>query len=134
MFERESNPLKIISKSMPSLVSKTLEIKGDLISSGIVEVEGKITGNISAHTLTLRENAEVAGDIYAQIANMKGKFTGNVYAEKINISGEARIDGHMEYVSLSVENGASIEGQLKRVKAKEEIKQLKSAVIKSDAK
>ena len=63
----------------------------------------------------MRETSSVNGNITAKILNIKGKFTGIIKSERINISGKADIKGTLEYISLCVEDGATIEGDLKRV-------------------
>lgn len=108
--------------TIPSLLSKTLKVEGNLFSEGTVEIEGQIRGNIKGDIVTLRENANVEGDIRANIVNIKGYFKGQIFAEKVNISREARIFGNIQYFSLTVEDGASIEGQFKRVKNKDTMK------------
>ena len=51
----------------------------------------------------------------AESLSVKGKFTGTIRAKNINISSKARINGVVEYCSLSVEDGACIDGQFKQV-------------------
>ncbi len=110
MFGKEIN----LSKGNTSIISKDLNIKGNLNSEGLLEIEGKIDGDINGNIITLRETASVSGNITAKTLNIKGKFTGIIKSERINISGKADIKGTLEYVSLCVEDGASIEGDLKR--------------------
>ena len=131
MFGKEVN----LSKGNTSIISKDLSIKGNLTSEGLLEIEGRIEGDIIGNIITLRETANVNGNITAKILNIKGKFDGTIKSERINISGKADIKGTLEYVSLCVEDGASIEGELKRVSdfknlAKQEIK--KQAEVKNN--
>ncbi len=111
MFGKEIN----LSKGNTSIISKDLSIKGNLNSEGLLEIEGKIDGDINGNIITLRETSSVNGNITAKILNIKGKFTGIIKSERINISGKADIKGTLEYISLCVEDGATIEGDLKRV-------------------
>ncbi len=111
MFGKEVN----LSKTNTSIISKDLSIKGNLHSDGLLEIEGKIEGDIVGNVITLRETASVNGNITSKILNIKGKFSGIIKSERINISGKADIKGTLEYISLCVEDGASIEGDLKRV-------------------
>ena len=111
MFGKEVN----LSKGNTSIISKDLSIKGNLKSEGLLEIEGKIDGDIDGNVITLRETAVVNGNIIAKVVNVKGKFDGIIKSERINISGRADIRGTLEYVSLCVEDGASIDGELKRV-------------------
>jgi cytoskeletal protein CcmA (bactofilin family) len=105
----------ITVKVLPSLVSKNVFIEGDVHNGGALELEGKIKGNIEADVLTIRESGEIIGEAKCKVFNIKGAFNGNVSAEKINISDTAKVLGTLEYKFLSVDYGAHINCQLKRV-------------------
>ena len=123
------NPLNIgktINKSFtapfkytPSIISKDLLVKGELVGDGILEVEGKILGNVDGGIVTIRESAFIEGDLIADTVNIRGCCEGLVRARIVNVFCNAKITGTVEYTSLSVEDGALIDGQLKRVAIKE---------------
>lgn len=98
-----------------SIISKGLCLRGNLVSDGLLEVEGKIEGNVKGNEITIRESGLIDGKIVSNILNIKGSFNGTIKSQKINISGKANIKGTLEYVILCVEDGASIVGDLKRV-------------------
>jgi len=102
------------SSVAPSLISKTLKIRGELDSDGIIEIEGIVIGNIKADVITLRETAVVEGDINSRILNVKGCFKGTIQSDIINVAKKARISGTVKYKILSVEDGASINGKFER--------------------
>ena len=105
----------ILSKNNTSIISKDLFLKGDLTTDGLLEIEGKIEGNIKGDEITIRESGFVNGNIISNISNIKGNFQGTIKSQRINVSGKANIKGTLEYVSLCVEDGSSIDGDLKRV-------------------
>ena len=105
----------ILSKNNTSIISKDLCLKGDLTTDGLLEIEGKIEGNIKGNEITIRESGFVNGNIISNISNIKGNFQGTIKSQRINVSGKANIKGTLEYVSLCVEDGSSIDGDLKRV-------------------
>ncbi len=105
----------VLSKNNTSIISKGLVLKGNLVSDGLLEVEGKINGNVKGNEITIRETGSVSGKIIANVLNIKGNFEGIIKSQKINISGKATIKGTLEYVALCVEDGASIIGDLKRM-------------------
>jgi len=108
--------------AIPSLISESLKVEGTLKSKGVIEIEGKVKGDIRGDIVTLRETAVVEGTIKANITNIKGKFTGKIFSNKLNLSKEAKVSGDINYLFLSVEEGALLEGQLKRTKDKSEEK------------
>ena len=104
-------------KNTPTILARDLKVDGDINSAGLIEIEGIIKGNISGNTVILREEGSIEGEINAQSLSIRGAFNGKIKAKSVNISGKAKVVGEIEYESLSVEDGASIEGQFKRVKA-----------------
>lgn len=111
MFGKE----ELISKGNTSIISKDLFIKGNIVSDSIVEIEGKVEGDIKGNIVTLREEGLITGNVNAKIFNIKGKFLGIARSERINISKKGNVKGTLEYESLCVEDGASIEGDIKRI-------------------
>lgn len=110
--------LEIVSqnlKTVPSILSNDFQIEGQIHSSGVIEIEGSVRGIINANSVILRENGFVNGTIIAEFLSIRGSFDGNIKAKNIRISGKAKIQGEIEYGSLAVEDGASIDGQFKKL-------------------
>lgn len=105
----------ILSKNNTSVISAGLSINGILNCEETLDIEGKIEGDIIGNVITIRELGEVQGNITAKILNLKGKFNGKIKSERINIAKQADIKGTLEYISLCVEDGAKIEGDLKKI-------------------
>ncbi|MDR0571756.1 MAG: polymer-forming cytoskeletal protein [Rickettsiales bacterium] len=105
----------VATKALPSLIAKDIFLEGKILNGGAFELEGKIKGNVEAETLTIRETGEIIGEVKCKIFNIKGVFSGSVVAEKINISDTAKVNGTLEYKFLSVDYGANINCQLKRI-------------------
>ncbi len=102
-------------KSMPTIISKDLKIEGDVVSLGLIEIEGKIKGKIKGNSVVIREGGLVEGFIIADFLSIKGVFEGDVSAQNISVSSKGKISGNIEYGSLFVEDGASVEGQFKKM-------------------
>lgn len=116
----EDNSLKkleILSnfKSTPTIISKDLKIQGELYSGGIIEIQGAINGTINGNSVILREDGTVTGAVFAENFNIRGRFEGNIKAKFINISSKAKVRGEVEYETLSVEDGANIDGYFKKI-------------------
>lgn len=113
-----SKRLEVISsnfKSVPTILSRDLRVEGEINSSGLIEIEGIIKGIIKGNSVILREAGFVEGTIIAESLNIRGKFEGTIKAKNINIANKAKVSGEIEYESLSVEDGASIDGQFKKI-------------------
>lgn len=116
----EDNSLKkleILSnfKSTPTIISKDLKIQGELYSGGIIEIQGAINGTINGNSVILREDGTVTGAVFAENFNIRGRFEGNIKAKFISISSKAKVRGEVEYETLSVEDGANIDGYFKKI-------------------
>ncbi len=109
--------LEVISnfKSTPTIIARDLRIEGELSSSGLVEIEGYIKGIIKGNSVVVREDGCVEGTIIAESLSIRGRFEGTIRAKSLNIASKAKIIGNIEYDLLSVEDGACIDGQFKRM-------------------
>lgn len=105
-------------KAMPSIIAQDATIEGELRSSGVIEIEGLIKGKVTSNSIVIRENGIIEGEIEADSVNIRGNFDGTIRARNINIFSKAKITGTIEYQSLSVEDGACIDGQFKQLSSK----------------
>ena len=120
-FGKTIEQMTVSFKSMPSIISKDTKIEGQITSSGVIEIEGHIKGHINSNLIVIREEGLVEGEIFADSINIRGNFDGTIKARNINVFSKAKITGTIEYQSLSVEDGASIDGQFKQVASKKEL-------------
>lgn len=113
-----SNPgkkgLPAKSKSVPSLISDDMNILGNLISDGYIDINGHIEGNVKCQALTVREKGIVKGDVFADTVNVHGQVSGVIKARHVFLASSARVRGVVMHESMSVEDGAFIDGQCKR--------------------
>jgi cytoskeletal protein CcmA (bactofilin family) len=107
--------LNMSTANNTSIFSKDLSIIATIICENVLEIEGKVEGEIIGNTITIRETGNVKGNITAKVLSVKGKFVGDIKSERVNVSSKADINGNIEYVTLCVEDGALINGDLKRV-------------------
>jgi cytoskeletal protein CcmA (bactofilin family) len=106
---------KALAKSMPSIISKDVKIDGEISSLGMIEIEGHIKGGINSNSVAIREDGIVDGNVNVCSIDIRGTFSGYVKAQTINIFSKAKVNATIEYCTLSVEDGASIEGQFKKI-------------------
>ena len=102
-------------KSTPTILARDLKIEGELFSAGLIEIEGSVKGTLRVNSAIIREEGHVEGTIIAESLSIRGRFEGNIKAKNISITSKAKVNGVIEYDSLSVEDGASIDGQFKRL-------------------
>lgn len=96
-----------------SLIGAGTIIKGDIISTGDIRIDGTLKGNISgsAKVLIGAEGA-VEGDIEGQQADILGKITGKIIIKDLlNLRGKATIKGDISSGKLQVEPTVSFNGK-----------------------
>ena len=101
-------------------VGAKTELKGDIVFTGGLRIDGKIRGNITAQgegnsTLVLSEHAEVIGNVTVPHMIVNGKIEGDVSAsERIELQNRAEIIGDVSYKVIEIAAGAFINGVLTR--------------------
>ena len=94
----------------PSIISADMAIQGSLSSSGDMQIDGKVEGDIRSAGLVIGENAEVQGEIFAEDVTIRGKVTGRIRARKVLLAATCRVEGDILHEAFSVEAGAFFEG------------------------
>ena len=105
---KRSNSMK--SPGVPSLISTDVVLEGNLVSSGEVQFDGNITGNIRAASLIIGEKATVKGEVACEAVTVRGRVEGMVRARNVALASTAHIQGDIMHSSLSVEPGAHFDG------------------------
>lgn len=95
---------------VPSIISASLRIVGDLVSDGDVQVDGVIEGDVTARSLTVSEGAAVRGQITAKKVCIRGEVHGQTTADTVEVGRSARVLGDIIHESLAIEAGAFLEG------------------------
>jgi cytoskeletal protein CcmA (bactofilin family) len=107
------------SAGVPSIISGEMTLKGDLVSTGEVHVDGVIRGDVTVKGLTVGENAQVHGHISADWVRICGSVTGRIQAPEVTLTRTARVIGDIDHLTLTIEAGAFLEGHCQRL-AKED--------------
>lgn len=96
--------------SGPSIISSDMTIQGSLSSSGDIQIDGRVEGDIRSAGLVIGENAEVQGEVYAEDVTVRGKVMGRIRARKILLAATSRVEGDILHEAFAVESGAFFEG------------------------
>jgi cytoskeletal protein CcmA (bactofilin family) len=99
----------------PSLLSTDLKITGDLVSQGEIQVDGQIDGDIHTDVLIVGETAQINGEISADTIRVHGYVTGQIKARSVSLAKTAHVLGDIQHESLSIEQGAFLEGHCRRI-------------------
>ena len=124
MFSKQNNNNKPIEGNLPvatqnkngeipSIIASDLKIVGNLICGGSIEIEGEIEGNVTCGHVSIRRTGAVKGDVVADEIQVDGEINGLVKGKNITLAESGRVTGVLMYESLSVKDGAYIDGQCK---------------------
>lgn len=101
-------------KSAPSVISSDLNILGNMISDGLLDINGRIEGNVKAEEVTIRVNGVITGDVVAETIHVFGKVVGLVKAKQVHLYASSHVEGVIMHESIAIEDGAFIDGKFKR--------------------
>jgi cytoskeletal protein CcmA (bactofilin family) len=110
-----SNNVVKTSAQAPSIIGSDVRLKGNLVTSGEVQFDGAIEGDLECGALTIGESAEVSGSVVADMVVVHGKVSGTIRAKNVRLERGSKVLGDILHEDLSVVSGAHIEGHLKRV-------------------
>jgi cytoskeletal protein CcmA (bactofilin family) len=102
------------TKPAASVLSSDLTITGNLKTSGDIQIEGTVEGDIRAHLLTVGESATIRGEIVADDIVVNGRVVGRVRGLKVRLTSTARVEGDIIHKTIAIESGAHFEGSVQR--------------------
>lgn len=114
-------------KTMPSIISKELVVRGEFASQGDMQVDGTIEGDVKSVTIRIGDGGAVNGTITADSVLIAGTVTGKIHSKAIVIARTARVQAELWVDSLAIEAGARFEGTCKRFAAESEAGEAKSS-------
>ena len=102
------------AKPPASILSSDLHITGNLKTTGDIQVEGTVEGDIRAHLLTIGESATIKGEVTADDVVVNGRIVGRVRGLKVRLTATARVEGDIIHKTIAIESGAHFEGSVQR--------------------
>ena len=107
---------KSLNHSGRSHVGETMQLEGDLRSSGSIDIAGLINGNVFVSQLTVAETGSIRGSIEAAVIEINGHIEGKISADTVVVGKTAVIKGDIFFKqTLKTEEGADIDGYIKRL-------------------
>jgi cytoskeletal protein CcmA (bactofilin family) len=109
-----TNPSRSAANT-PSIIGGDVQLKGNLITTGEVQFDGRMEGDLHCGSLTIGESAEVTGSVVAETVIIHGKLKGTIRARRVRLERTAKVQGDVWHEIISIEAGAHIEGQFVHV-------------------
>ena len=104
--------LSVLESNKPSVISEGFSMTGDILSGGILHIEGKINGKIKAESINIGPRGRVDGQLDCDTLHIKGVFSGSAVCDELVVADNASVKGRVTYRSVAISRGAMIEGEL----------------------
>lgn len=102
------------SVPVPTIISENTSIKGDVISDGIIHIDGSVEGDINCSELVIGIKGTVKGCVTAQNLRLYGTLQGKALVDNLFVSKSAKLIGDATHNSIAIEPGAYIDGHCMR--------------------
>ena len=104
-----------LNHSGRSYIGETMQLEGDLRTSGSIDVAGLINGNIFVSEMTVAETGSIRGSVEATAVEINGHIAGKISADTVIVGKTAVVKGDIFFKNtLKTEEGADIDGYIKR--------------------
>lgn len=117
MLLRRTDPFDLpsVSHEITVVLQKGCYLEGRLQFEGTGRIDGVFVGEIfTPDIIIIGDEAQVSGQIEADIVVISGKFTGDIYAtQRVEIQPPAIVKGTIQTAILQVEEGAVFDGKTK---------------------
>jgi cytoskeletal protein CcmA (bactofilin family) len=94
-----------------TVIGKGLKIVGSVSAEGLVEVDGRIDGDVSCTSLVISPNAQIVGSVTAERVVVNGRVEGPIQAGDVVLKPRAHVVGDIRDQSLTIAKGAYFEGR-----------------------
>lgn len=100
-------------KKIETIIGPNIKVKGNFNGEGNTVIEGVLEGSLkTSGEVYVGDNAKILANIKAKTIRLGGVVTGDIYAQKhLEVVSSAKISGNIQCSSLSVESGATLNGQ-----------------------
>ncbi|MEM8771650.1 MAG: polymer-forming cytoskeletal protein [Pseudomonadota bacterium] len=108
--QQPSKRASVKPSGVPSIISADVVMRGNINSSGEIQFDGSLEGDVKAGSLIIGEKASVKGEVICETVIVRGRVEGAIRAKSVALAASAHIQGDILHSSLSVETGAHFEG------------------------
>ncbi|HEV2560874.1 MAG TPA: polymer-forming cytoskeletal protein [Rhizomicrobium sp.] len=96
--------------SAPSIISSDLVVTGTLTSTGDIQIDGRVEGDVRSAGLVIGDKAIIHGEVYAEEVTVRGHIHGGIRAKKVLLCSTCHVEGNILHEAFAVETGAFFEG------------------------
>jgi cytoskeletal protein CcmA (bactofilin family) len=115
MSPSPTSPVLPTGAGTAATIAKSLEIKGEVICSDWLYIDGKVEGSISqpGGRVTVSRDAQVAANISAREVVVLGEVRGNIDAsDRVEMRSKSSLIGNVITQRISIGDGVFFEGSM----------------------
>ena len=101
---------RVQRSSAPSIISADLVVNGTLTSTGDIQIDGRVEGDVRSAGLVIGDKAFINGEILAEEVTIRGRVQGSIRARKVLLCSTSHVEGNILHEAFAVETGAFFEG------------------------
>jgi cytoskeletal protein CcmA (bactofilin family) len=94
----------------PSIISADLVVTGTLTSTGDIQIDGRVEGDVRSTGLVIGDKAFIQGDVMGDDITVRGRVQGSIRARKVLLCATCHVEGNILHEAFAVEAGAFFEG------------------------
>ncbi|MGE5926607.1 MAG: bactofilin family protein [Gemmatimonadota bacterium] len=97
-----------------SIVARDMTVTGDMVTEGVVKVEGRVKGTIRATAqIIVSPGAVIEGDVHTKEAVIAGEIQGTIRAsERVELQASGVVRGDIHTPRISVIEGGRVSGEV----------------------
>ena len=107
---QQAQPKRTRTQSAPSIISADMVISGTISSTGDIQVDGRVEGDVRSVGLVIGDKAEISGEVLAEDLIVRGKVSGRIRARRVLLAATSHVEGDILHEAFAVESGAFFEG------------------------
>jgi cytoskeletal protein CcmA (bactofilin family) len=114
----DGSPTRGSDLDIHTVIPAAAQLNGDLHIEESIVLQCVVRGNVTQegdHQVVLSETGGIHGTLRAHTAVIGGTIEGDVFADRIVVLETGVIHGNVEYTTLAMKEGATINGALMRV-------------------
>jgi cytoskeletal protein CcmA (bactofilin family) len=113
--DRESSPRGATREAALSVIAAGTKITGELISDGVVKVEGVVVGSVRADRQVLvAKGGVIQGDVFTRDAIVGGEIHGAILADdRVEVQSTSIIQGDITTLRIVIHEGGEVNGHVR---------------------
>jgi len=100
-------------RGMFSVLGPDVVVTGNIRASADLHIDGHVEGDVDASNIVQGAESRIIGNVRAETARLTGTVDGKVTVRQLVIERTARISGDIDYETITIENGAALDGHLR---------------------